>query len=81
MKEFVSGESHYFLGSHYLMSVIEYTEKQLVELRNKKDMDLYVRPDSTRKQRKEVVNEWYRTELKQMVPCILKKGNQSWIYQ
>lgn len=72
-REFVSGESHYFLGSRYLMNVIESSEKQRVELRNKKYMDLYVRPDSTREQREKVVNEWYRTELKQMVPQYIEK--------
>lgn len=72
-REFVSGESHYFLGSRYLMNVIESTEKQRVELRNKKYMDLYVRPDSTREQREKVVNEGYRTELKQMVPEYIEK--------
>lgn len=72
-REFVSGESHYFLGSRYLMNVIESPEKQRVELRNKKYMDLYVRPDSTREQREKVVNEWYRTELKQMVPEYIEK--------
>lgn len=73
VREFVSGESHYFLGSRYLMNVIESPEKQRVELRNKKYMDLYVRPDSTREQREKVVNEWYRTELKQMVPEYIEK--------
>lgn len=72
-RELVSGESHYFLGSRYLMNVIESAEKQRVELRNKKYMDLYVRPDSTREQREKVVNEWYRAELKQMVPEYIEK--------
>lgn len=73
VREFVSGESHYFLGSRYLMNVIESSEKQRVELRNKKYIDLYVRPDSTREQREKVINEWYRTELKKMVPEYIDK--------
>ena len=35
VRAFLSGESHYFMGTRYLLNVIESNEKQRVELRNK----------------------------------------------
>lgn len=72
-REFVSGESHYFQGVRYLLNVIYSNEKQRVEIRNKKYIDLYVRDGSTKVQREKVMIEWYRKELKKQIPDILKE--------
>lgn len=73
IREFLSGESHYFLGRRYLLNVIESSEKQRVELRNKKHMDLYVRVGHTKEKREGIVREWYREELKKLIPQYVKK--------
>ena len=73
VREFLSGESHYFMGSRYLLNVIESSEKQRVELRNKKYMDLYVRPEHTKEKRERIVSQWYREELKRLIPEYIKK--------
>lgn len=72
-REFVSGESQYFLGTRYLLNVIETTGKQHVKLRNNKYMDLYVRPDSTIEKRGKILSEWYRQNLKEMIPSYIEK--------
>lgn len=73
-REFVSGESHYFLGHRYLLNVI-YTNKrrQGVEICNKTYLDLFVRKGSTKEQRKNVMKEWYRDELKALIPPLIEK--------
>ncbi len=73
VREFVSGESHYFLGTRYLLNVIETSGKQRVELRNKKYIDLYVRPNSSAKKREKIMMEWYRKYLKSIIPDYIKK--------
>ncbi len=73
-REFVSGESHYFLGERYLLNVI-YTNKrkQGVEIRNKTYLDLFVREGSNKEQRQKVMKEWYRGELKAIIPPLIEK--------
>jgi predicted metal-dependent hydrolase len=73
-RDFVSGESHYFLGERYLLNVI-YTDKrrQGVNIRNKTYIDLYVREGSTKKQRQNIMKEWYRRELKALIPPLIEK--------
>ena len=73
VREFLSGESHYFMGSRYLLNVIESSEKQRIELRNKKYMDLYVRPGHIKEKRERIVSQWYREELKHLIPEYIKK--------
>jgi len=73
-REYVSGESHYFLGQRYLLNVI-YTNKrkQGVEIRNKKYIDLYVRENTPKYLRERAMTEWYRRELKKLIPPIIAK--------
>lgn len=73
-REFVSGESHYFLGQRYLLNVI-YTNKrrQGVAIRNKTYLDLFVRENSSKEQRRKVMREWYRSELKVLIPPLIRK--------
>ncbi|NLY36323.1 MAG: M48 family metallopeptidase, partial [Tissierellia bacterium] len=61
------------MGTRYLLNVIESSQKQRVELRNKRYMDLYVKPGHTREKRERVVREWYREELKKLIPEYVKK--------
>jgi predicted metal-dependent hydrolase len=73
-REYVSGESHYFLGERFLLNVI-YTNKgkRGVELRNRTYLDLFVRESSTKEQRQKVMKEWYRRELKALIPPLIEK--------
>jgi predicted metal-dependent hydrolase len=73
-REFISGESHYFLGQRYLINV-NYTNKrkQEVKIRNKTYIDLYVREGSTKEQKQNVMKEWYRRELKALIPPLIEK--------
>ncbi len=71
--EFLTGESHYFLGKRYLLNVFKKYRGQYVELRNKNNIDLYVRNIDSFNSRKKSLNEWYRTELKSILPELIYK--------
>lgn len=72
-RDFVSGESHYFLGNRYLLNIVETTGKQHVELRNNKYIDLYVRTNSSVEKRDKILSEWYRQNLKEIIPSYIEK--------
>ncbi len=39
-------------------------------------MDLYIRPGSSREKREEVIEEFYRKELKNQIPSLIDKWEQ-----
>src|SRR5262245_23088455 len=67
-RKYVSGESHYVEVVRYRLNVIYQKAPPKVEIRNKKYLDLYVRPDSVTEQRERVLTKWYRQRLKEKVP-------------
>src|SRR6056297_2377738 len=72
-RQYISGESHYFFGGRYRLNVNETNKKQKVEIKNNSYIDLYVRPNSTVEKREDVMKEWYREELKKVIPGYIKK--------
>lgn len=73
-REYVSGESHYFLGQRYLLNVIYANKrKQGIEIRNKKYIDLYVRENTSKNLRERVMTEWYRNELRKLILQLIAK--------
>jgi predicted metal-dependent hydrolase len=73
MRKYVSGESHYFQGKRYLLDVIERNIAPHVVVRNKKKIDLYIRPGSSRAQRERVMSAWYRERLRETIPLLIVK--------
>lgn len=71
-RKFITREDHYFLGERYLLKVIEHNAKPKVVLKIK-EIELYVRPNTSIQKRHEIMNEWYRTELKKRVPALIEK--------
>lgn len=50
-REYVAGESQYFLGKRYRLEVIETDARPKTEIRGKTHIDLYIRPKATVQQR------------------------------
>ena len=71
-REMVSGESHYFLGRRYRLRVIEHDGSPRIVARNR-FIELRVWPGSSDGKRKEVLERWYRHQLKQLIPPLLEK--------
>ncbi|WP_040443980.1 M48 family metallopeptidase [Ktedonobacter racemifer] len=72
-REFVSGESHYYQGHRYLLNVIYRDAPPAIDVRNKKFIDLYVRPGSDTAQRERVLTTWYRQQLKEEIAPLVEK--------
>ncbi|GCE20933.1 hypothetical protein KDK_47330 [Dictyobacter kobayashii] len=79
-REFVSGESHYYQGTRYLLNVIYREGSPGVSLRNNKTMDLNVRPGSDTATRERVLHAWYRRRLKEEIAPYSPNGNPSLEY-
>lgn len=71
-REFVKRESHYLWGRRYLLTVIERDAKPSVAVDHKR-IRLFVRPGSDQAKRAEVIHEWYRSILHELVPRLLSK--------
>lgn len=65
-REYVSRESHYYLGDRYLLNVLYEDREPKVVVRNNRTIDLIVRPDSDEAQRERVLLTWYQAQLKQI---------------
>lgn len=77
IREFVSGESHYFQGKRYLLNVIYCQGNPKIEIRNNTHIDLFVREGSNEAQRKLVMISWYRRQLKQDIPLLIEKWEKT----
>lgn len=71
-REYVERESHYLWGKRYLLTVTERDEPPAIELKHRR-MLLGVRPGTDQARRGEIVEEWYREQLKQAVPPLLER--------
>lgn len=72
-RQFVSGESHYFMGQRFLLKVIEHDGYSKVEFSGTKNLILWVRKGSSTEDKGSVMKEWYRKELKKIVPELIEK--------
>lgn len=76
-RELVNGESHYFMGKRYRMRVWETDTTPEVRLRGIASIDLFAKPGSTVEQRNDVLQRWYREQLKALMPDLLDKWQRS----
>jgi predicted metal-dependent hydrolase len=75
-REYVSGESHYFQGRRYLLNVIELDGPGKLVFRNKRTLDMFVRPGSTLLQRERLMRAWYRAYLRSILPPMITQWEQ-----
>lgn len=72
VKDFVSRESHYFLGKRYLLKVIEHDAPPRIEIKHD-TLTIFVRPATEAKKRQMILEEWYRRNLKEIASAIIAK--------
>lgn len=75
-REYVGGESHYFQGARYRLNVVEREGPLQIVIRNKKTLDLYVRPHTSAAQRERLFRAWYRAHLRAVLPPLLAHWEQ-----
>ncbi len=71
-RECITRESHYYLGKRYLLRVIELDVPPKVIIKHD-TMEMCVRPNTGQKKRQEILDEWYRQELKGIIPGIISR--------
>lgn len=71
-REYLDRESHYVWGQRYLLTLVEAEQPPSVELSHSR-LVLTLRPGSDPTKREEVLEDWYREQLKAAVPPLLAK--------
>ena len=72
-REYISGESHFFQGKRYMLNIIERKGFNKVEIKGTKNINLYVRHNTSKEDKAIILKEWYRAEMKKQIPEILSK--------
>ena len=67
-REMISGESHYFLGRRYRLNVMERNGPNRITLDGPSELTMQVRPNTDRDKREQLLNDWYRRRMKELVP-------------
>lgn len=75
-REYVSGENHYYKGLRYRLKVIYHDAPAKVEVQGKEFILLYIRENTTLERRAEILREWYRAELKAIIPALIVKWEE-----
>ena len=70
-RQMITGESHYYQGRRYRLDVIEHNGPPSVNLPRNTIMELRVRPGSDRDKRENVINRWYRQQLRGQLPALI----------
>lgn len=71
-REYVTRESHYYLGQRYLLKVVEYDAAPKVVLKHN-SIELYIRKGATMAQRDDILQGWYRQQLRELIPQYVAK--------
>jgi predicted metal-dependent hydrolase len=69
-REYVDRESHYVWGKRYLLRVSESDASPTIELKGNRLM-LQVRPGADKQNRHRLLEEWYRKQLRELVPGLI----------
>lgn len=71
-RQFVERESHYVWGRRHLLSIVYRDTKPSISLDHRR-ITLAVRPDSGAQRRAEVIHEWHKSLLHEIVPSLIQK--------
>ena len=72
IREMVTGESHYVWGSRLRLKVIERAGRGHLEISGER-LHLYVPEGTSTDRRREMLDHWYRDQLRQAIPPALSK--------
>lgn len=71
-RRFVTRETHYLWGRRYLLLVVEEDRKPSVRLDHRR-LTLTLRPGATQAKRAEIMHEWHKRLLHEVLPALIKK--------
>ena len=75
-RDMVNGESHYFQGRRYRLRVIPNQPASKVSVVGGSTLEMAVTKGANRQKREAILNQWYRDQLKALVPPLLAKWQQ-----
>jgi len=70
LREMVTGESHYVWGTRHRLKVIERSGRAHIELDSDRLL-LCVAPDTATERRRELLDRWYREQLRSAIPDVI----------
>ena len=73
VRDYVSGESHFYQGARYILEVIEKTGRSSVIIDGTKKIILTVKPHASKDEKANIMKEWYRMQLKKELPQLITK--------
>ena len=71
-REYIDRESHYLWGKRYLLKIEEKDSAARVSLKQNQIV-LHIRPDTSYERKRDILSEWYREKLKEVVPSLIAK--------
>jgi hypothetical protein len=74
-REYLDRESHYAWGKRYLLKIVEGNVPFFVELTHSK-LVMHIRPETSMEKKQSVLDEWYRKQLKTIVPSLVSTWEQ-----
>lgn len=71
-REYLDRESHYVWGKRYLLKIVPASSTPTIEVKHSV-LELHARPGSTESKHAELLEAWYRDQIKAAVPALLQK--------
>jgi predicted metal-dependent hydrolase len=71
-REMLDGETHYAWGRKYRLRIVQDGAREPVTFRGSARLDLHVPAEADRDARERRLNEWYRRQLKDAIPELVK---------
>lgn len=72
-RRYLTGETHYFLGRRYRLRVDNQTGRPGVSIVGNSTLVMKISEDATQAEFEHLLQEWYRHQLKSLIPDILEK--------
>lgn len=70
---YISGECHYLFGKRYRLELIERNGKHEIKPLKSGRLKMFVNPKTSVENKERLLTQWYRSEIKRIVPDLLKK--------
>ena len=71
-REYLDRESHYVWGKRYLLKIVPASSAATIEVKHSV-LELHARPGSTETKHAELLEGWYRDQIRAAVPALLRK--------
>ncbi|HUZ95036.1 MAG TPA: SprT family zinc-dependent metalloprotease [Edaphobacter sp.] len=75
-REYSERESHYLWGKRYLLDVVEVDGPPRIEIRHRRIV-IQIRPSSSTDRKRELIEEWYRAQLRAAVQPLISKWEKA----